>query len=76
MNRITLDGVRDTETAVLWEYEIHELTISVVGAVAQRLWEVSRTLQHNMNRGSSSVRAVNWSREDAVFEAAQPFSFT
>ena len=38
VNGITLDGVRDRDTAVLKEYELHELTISVVGAVAQRLW--------------------------------------
>ena len=36
VDRIPLDGVRDKETGVLREYEIHELTISVVGAVGDR----------------------------------------
>ena len=59
VNRITLDKVRNKETAVHKEYELHELTISVVGAVAQRPWEIGRTLQHGIGGGSSSARAVN-----------------
>ena len=60
INRITLDRVRDKDTAVLKEYEVHEPTISVVGAVAQRFWEIGRTLQHGIGGRSSSGLAVNW----------------